>query len=182
MRTHKHITYNREFELLCMPTNKTGVAKIDRVKGIHLNYQRYWCNEFTDPALSGKKVPVRFDPDNAGYAFAYVHGRWIECISEFAAIFKNRSVKQIEFITKDFKAKNKLMGQKQDITAQSMAEFLRQASFSEETQRQMWRDQELRARAQLESPATVAAEEIPDIVDVDVIEVDNQELQVYGDF
>jgi hypothetical protein len=74
------------------------------------------------------------------------------------------------------------MGQKQDITAQSMAEFLRQASFSEETQRQMWRDQELQTRARLESPATVAAEEIPDIVDVDVIEVDNQELQVYGDF
>lgn len=184
MRNHKHITYNREFELLCMPTTKAGVAKIDRIKGIHLNYQRYWCNEFTAPALAGKKVPVRFDPDNAAHAYAYVHGCWVECISEFAAIFRNRSVKQIEFITKDFKAKSKLMGQKQEITAQSMAEFLRQASLSEETQRQIWRDQELQARAQLESPAAETVE-IPDISDAEIVDAEiviEDELQVYGDF
>lgn len=185
MRTHKHITYNREFELLCMPTSKTGLAKIDRVKGINLNYQNYWCNEFTDPALSGKKVPVRFDPDNATHAFVYILGRWVECISEFAAIFKNRSVKQIEFITKDLKAKNKLMGQKQDITAEAMAVFLRQASFSEETQRQIWRDQEHQARARLESPQTKEDERLSDIVDAEILDaeiVDDQDLQVYGDF
>ena len=179
MREHKHITYNRAFELLCMPTNKTGQAKVNRVKGITLNYQSYWCAKFSDPALSGKNVPVRFDPDNAAKAFVYINGAWVECISEYASIFKSRSVKQIEFITNDFKAQNKLMGKKQKLTALSMAEFLRQASFSENTQRQIWRDQEQHARSLSEWPVL---ENAPDreFIEIDVMDVQN--LQTYGDF
>jgi putative transposase len=179
MRSHKYITYNREFELLCMPTNKTGQAKVHRVQGIKLNYQSYWCKEFSDPALAGKQVPVRFDPDNAAKAFAYVNGSWIECISQYASIFKNRSVKQIEFITKDFKAQNKLMGKKQKMTALSMAQFLDKATLSENTQRQIWRDQEQLARASNESPVIENKFE-PDIIEIEVS--DGQRLQVYGDF
>jgi putative transposase len=180
MRSHKLIAYDRQFELLCMPTNKTGFVKIDRVKGFQLNYQRYWCHEFTDPALSGRQVPVRFDPDNAAHAFVYVNGRWVECMSEFAAMFKHRSVKQIELITQELKAKHKLMGKKQSMTAQVMAEFLRQASFSEETQRQIWRDQELLARANLSSPAIKDVQEVSEHSDIEISHV--QDLQIYEDF
>jgi hypothetical protein len=180
MRLHKHITYNRGFELLCMPTTKNGVAKIHRVQGIHLNYQNYWCNEFTDPTLAEKKVPVRYDPDNAAHAYAYINGQWIECISEFAAVFKNRSVKQIELITQNLKAKNMLMGKKQKLTAHTMATFLREASLSEELQRQIWRDQELLARANLESIPVHNIEQVSEIYDVDT--TNDQDLQVYKDF
>jgi putative transposase len=180
MREHKRFAYTREFELLCMPTNKTGEAKVNHVQGIHLNYQSYWCAEFNDPALSGKKVPVRFDPDNGARAFAYINGRWVECISEYASIFSNRSTKQIEFITKEFKEKNKLMGNKQKVTAFSMAEFLRTATLSENTQRQIWRDQELLARATQRSPAIQDTPHELEVVDIEM--TDDQDLQVYGDF
>ncbi|ACT47391.1 Mu transposase C-terminal domain-containing protein [Methylotenera mobilis] len=180
IRSHKHITYNHGFELLCMPTTKNGVAKIHRVQGIHLNYQSYWCKEFTDPALAGKKVPVRYNPDNAAYAYAYINGQWIECISEFVAIFKNRSVKQIELITQNLKAKNMLMSKKQKLTAHTIAAFLREASLSEELQRQIWRDQELLARANLESKPMQDVEQESDIYDMDT--TNDQDLQVYEDF
>jgi hypothetical protein len=163
-----------------MPTTKNGVAKIHRVQGIHLNYQSYWCKEFTDPALAGKKVPVRYNPDNAAYAYAYINGQWIECISEFAAIFKNRSVKQIELITQNLKAKNMLMSKKQKLTAHTIAAFLREASLSEELQRQIWRDQELLARANLESKPMQDVEQESDIYDMDT--TNDQDLQVYEDF
>ena len=179
MRTHKYITYNREFELLCMPTTKTGHAKVHSVKGIQLNYQLYWCKELSDPALSGKQVPVRFDPDNAAKAFSYINGAWVECISEYVSIFKNRSVKQIEFLTKEFKARNKLMGKKQKMTALSMAEFLSTAALSENTQRQIWRDQEQLARTLSELPV------IENEIEHNGIQVgvtDSQDLQTYGDF
>lgn len=181
MRAHKRFSYTREFELLCMPTNKTGQAKVCNVKGIHLNYQLYWCAEFKDPALSGKNIPVRYDPDNGARAFAYINSGWVECISEFASIYANRSVKQIEFITNDFKEKNKLMGKKQKLTSIAVAEFLRTASLSENTQRQIWRDQELRAR---EAAAPAFIGNTTQEVEIDEIDVtdDDLALEVYGEF
>lgn len=180
MRAHKHLAYTREFELLCLPSTKTGLAKVNPVKGIHLNYQSYWCPEFNDPSLSGKRVSVKFDPDNCAKAYAYVHGRWIECMGEFAVALSNRSVKQIELISNELKAKHKLMGKKQKVTAMAIAEFIREANITEHTQRQMWRDQEQYARAAFEQPQIAHSAAEIEVTDVDTD--DDETLEVYGDF
>ena len=72
------------------------------------------------------------------------------------------------------------MGNKQKVTAFSMAEFLRTATLSENTQRQIWRDQELLARATQRSPAIQDTPHELEVVDIEM--TDDQDLQVYGDF
>lgn len=145
MRAHKRISYTRDFELLCMPSTAKGTARIDPTRGIKVNYLRYWCPEFRDVALHCKSVPVRFSPDDASRAFAYVQGRWTECRSELAEVFSRRSVKEVELITKELHAQNRKTGRKGAITAQRIAEFLRSADFQEKAQHQHWRDQERHA-------------------------------------
>lgn len=181
MRNHKRISDSEGFRMLCLPSTKSKTARVNIIKGVQINYLFYWCDGFRDPSLQNKQVPVRFDPDDASKAFVYVNNSWIECRSELATIFARRSVKQVELISKELKARNKQMGRKQKITAGTIAHFLRTAEITARTQQQIWRDNEHMAAYPPASPLTAN-----DMVEVEVdgpmgIE-DDADLQVYGDF
>jgi putative transposase len=178
-RAHKRISYTKGFELLCMPSTPKGTARVDPVAGIKVNYRRYWCADFRDPALHRKSVPVRYHPQDASLAFAYVGGRWVECRSELAEVFARRSVKEIALITQEIRARDREMGRKGQVTAERIAQYLRDADGKEKVQRQQWRDQE-RRDAYDESP-------LPDNQHVDIASGGDSawgdiQPNVYGDF
>jgi putative transposase len=178
-RAHKRISYTKGFELMCMPSTSKGTAKVNPVSGIKVNYRWYWCAYFRDPALHRKSVPVRYDPQDASLAFAYVGGCWVECRSELAGVFARRSVKEITLITQEIRARDREMGRKGQVTAERIAEYLRDADGKEKVQRQQWHDQEHRDAHDVPQP--------PDAEHVDVTPAGDSawgdiQPNIYGDF
>lgn len=178
-RAHKRIPYTKDFELLCMPSTSKGTAKVDPVGGIKVNYRRYWCAEFRDHSLHRKSVPVRYDPQDASRAFAYIRGRWVECRSELAEVFARRSVKEIALITQEIRARDRKMGRNGQITSERIAQFLRDADGSEKVQRQQWRDQEQRDAYGEPEPSDVQDFDMPPAGGSGW---DDIQPSVYGDF
>ncbi len=90
-RNHKIIPYDDNFQILTLPTTSTGKAKVQSSMGIKINYIYYWANIFRDPEIEKTYVPIRYDPFDAGIAYAYVRGYWVKCTSQYFADFQGRS-------------------------------------------------------------------------------------------
>lgn len=80
-RPQRQITYDSDFIFATLPTTAKGTAKVDSVRGVRINYAWYWVETFARPNVTGTSVPVRFDPFDARHAYAFVNGRWLECMS-----------------------------------------------------------------------------------------------------
>jgi hypothetical protein len=48
-------------------------------------------NDFRDPEIEKSWVEIRYDPFDAGIAYAFVRGRWVECYGEHFAKFQGKS-------------------------------------------------------------------------------------------
>ncbi|GER89911.1 hypothetical protein KDW_40730 [Dictyobacter vulcani] len=81
-RAHTMIPYSEAFLIQTRPSTRTGVVKIHQSRGITVNGLQYWHECMRSPAVFGKSVPVRYEPYNMGFAYAYIDGQWIECIAE----------------------------------------------------------------------------------------------------
>ena len=55
-------------------------------RGVKINHIYYWCEAFRDPEVQGETVPVRYDPFDAGTAYAFVRKQWLQCHSEYYAV------------------------------------------------------------------------------------------------
>jgi hypothetical protein len=106
-------------------------------------------------------VPVRFDPFDAGLAYAFVGGRWVRGISEYHAAFTGRSEREIQLATAELRRRRQRHGQQLRITARALADFLVSLEAEEVLLEQRLRDAEARdirpllARSQ---PATATPE------------------------
>lgn len=143
-RLHKLIAYDEEFRLFTLPTTKRGRAKIQPSQGVKINYIYYWSDSFRHPEVEGARVPVRFDPWDAGRAFAFVRGRWMECISQHYAVFHNRSEREILIATEVLRQRHKTDRRKFDLTALSIARFLESVESEEALLSQRMADRESR--------------------------------------
>lgn len=132
-RKHTLIPYNTTLEILTMPTNKSGFAKVHNQKGIHLNYLDYWCKEFAPAKLHGESVPVRFDPDNITIAYAFVDGEWRQCISRNAYVFLQSSVSSVRAAAKELLERNSKHAKGRQVTARQVAEFMEKIAEREDT-------------------------------------------------
>ena len=65
--------------MMTLPTTTKGTALVNVGKGIKINRLHYWSSVFRDPAVERTSVPVRYDPYDAGTAFAYIGNRWVAC-------------------------------------------------------------------------------------------------------
>lgn len=74
-----------------LPTTSKGTAKIAPGRGVKIHNLYYWSDAFRAPDVEKQHVPVRYDPFDAGTAYAYVNKEWTECHSEYFAIFRGRS-------------------------------------------------------------------------------------------
>jgi putative transposase len=123
-RPHRIIPYDQDFYIHTLPTTRKGTAKVDINRGVKINYIYYWSNDFRQPEVANMQVPVRYDPFDAGSAYAFVHGRWAHCISEYYARLRGRSELEIKWATTELRARYQRHAQQLMITARHIADFL----------------------------------------------------------
>ncbi len=149
-REHTKILFDDVFRTVTLPTTRKGTARIMLNDGVKVNNIYYWSDEFRNPELVGRQVPVRYDPFNMGEAYAYVSGRWITGTSEYFWFFQGRTEREMLLAGSEIRRRDQLLNRNRTLTAKRLAEFissLEQEESSLRAQRillQRSRDGELR--------------------------------------
>lgn len=65
-------------------------------QGVRINHLYYWHPIFNDLNLQGQRVLVKYDLENLGSAWVYVHEQWVECFSKYHSIFRGLSKSQAQ--------------------------------------------------------------------------------------
>jgi putative transposase len=140
LRPNRQIAADETFRLLMLPTTKRGKAKVMAGRGVKVNYLYYWCDAFRQTAVIGTSVPVKYDPFDAGIAYAYVNGLWERCISERYAAFQGRSEREMMLATAILRQQMRLNRQQADINARSLSAFLASVEGQEALLEQQLKD------------------------------------------
>ncbi len=130
--------------MLTLPTTQKGSAKLRPGRGIKVNYLYYWSDAFLDPDAEGTQVPVRYDPFDAGVAYAFIRKRWVRCISEHHARFAGRSEREIQLASAELRRRQQRHNQQFRVTARQLADFLASVEGEEVVLEQRLRDAEAR--------------------------------------
>lgn len=141
-RRHMDIPYTEDFRIRTLPSTRKGTALVRVRTGIQLNYIRYWHDSFRDAGIDGTNVPVKYDPMDAAFVYAYVKKRWVQCISDYYAVFKNRTWKEVEAATAEVRKKHQLTRKSKDISTYKIAAFLKKAEECEAALEEKKRDAE----------------------------------------
>jgi transposase InsO family protein len=132
LREHRLIPYTAELAVWCLPSTTKETAKVDAVRGVKIGYIWYWTDRFRGPLTVGKRVPVRYDPDNASIAFVWLDNKeWVPCRSEYAATFDGLSEKEIQLATEELRGRLQRDGKRRPITASLIAEHLTSVRVTE---------------------------------------------------
>ena len=142
-RLHRMVAYNEEFLMLTLPTTARGTAKVMPSRGVKINHVYYWCEAFRQ--MEGEIVPVRYDPFDAGAAYAFVRKQWLQCHSECFATLKGRSEREIMLATSELLRRNRNHAASFNVTARRLAEFLESIEAEEVLLTQRLRDRESRS-------------------------------------
>ncbi len=156
-RLHRLILDDEDFRMFTLPTTTRGTARLQRRLGVKIHHVYYWAEAFLDPELERTTLPVRFDPFDAGIAYAFVQGRWVRCISEHYARLAGRSEREIQLATAELRRRNQRHAQQLTITARKLADFLVSVEAEEALLEQRLRDaavREVLARLQPNAGAT----------------------------
>lgn len=141
-RVHRLIPYDDDFLMLTRPSTAKGTAQVSPGKGVKINYIQYWSNAFRDPEVEKARVPVRYDPMDAGVAYAFVRGQWVQCISEHYAVFRGRSEREVKMATEELRRRHRLYTRRVEITGRKLADFLSSLEAEEVLLVQRLRDAE----------------------------------------
>jgi len=139
-RLHRLIPDDEDFRMLTLPSTRKGTAKLQPRLGVKINYLFYWSEAFLDPTVEGTQIPVRFDPFDAGLAYAFVRGRWVRCLSEYYATFAGCSEREIQLATVELRRRKQQHGQQLTLTARKLADFLASVEAEEVLLAQRLRD------------------------------------------
>lgn len=157
-RWHRLIPYDEAFLLLTLPTTEKGTAKVIPGRGVKINHLYYWSDSdaFRDPEVEGQSVPVRYDPFNAGIAYAFVRGKWEQCHSEYYPAFQGRSEQEVRLATKELLAMRRQHARERAVTSKGLADLMQSVEAQEPLLMQRRRDQEsLKIRGGVNGVASV---------------------------
>jgi transposase InsO family protein len=125
LRLQRLIQYDQNFMLCTMPSTTKGTATVYPGRGIKINHVYYWSDMFRDPELERRTVPVRYDPFDAGTAYAFCRNQWVECHSEYYTVLRGRSEREIIMATEEIHKRHRLhSSQRLNINARMLAVFL----------------------------------------------------------
>jgi putative transposase len=144
-RPQRRIAYDEDFRMCTLPTTDRGTAKVQPRLGVKIHYIHYWSDAFLDPQVERCDVPVRFDPFDAGSAYAFVKGHWVRCISEHYARFAGRSERELLQASAELRRRHQRHRQRLALTARQLADFLASVEAEEVLLEQRLRDAELKA-------------------------------------
>jgi len=145
-RTHKDIPYDDAFLKATFPTTRKGTAKVEPGVGVRMNYLDYWCEAMRDPTVEETQVKVRFDPFDVSVGFAYIDGRWRQCMTPYNEFF-GCSERELQLLTTELRQRNRLQYGKEhiEVTQKQLATFRRENTNIEAILRQQRHDRETRA-------------------------------------
>lgn len=141
-RFHRLIPFDDNFQMFTLPTTQRGTTLVQPNVGVQINYLYYWSDAFRDAEVERTRVPVRYDPFNAGIAYAFVKGHWVNCISEYYSRFKGRSEQEMKLATAELRQRQRQHTRRFTITARRLAEFLDSVEAEEVLLEQQLRDAE----------------------------------------
>ena len=143
--TRAHISYQEEtFRMMSMPPVRKGTAKVIPGRGVKVLNAYYMCDAFNDGKVANTQVHVRYDPYDKGYAYAFVHGKWTACRSEFFTVFSGRTHEEVRIATEELRHQNRLYHRNKSINAQELVRLLERAHEHEKILLQQLQDSELR--------------------------------------
>lgn len=160
-RTHRLIAYDREFLVHTLPTTGKGTAKVAPGRGIKIRNFYYWSDVFRAPDVEKQHVSVRYDPFDAGTAYAFVNKEWTECHSEYFSVFHGRSEKEIMLATQELRKLNQQHSAEFNVSSRKLAEFLQSVHAEEALLGQRLNDIESRSTKQ-NLTIVPKAERLPD--------------------
>lgn len=153
-RPTRVIAYDESFEIWCLPSTRTGLAKVIPRSGIKVNYLYYWTDEFRHAGVEGAKVRVKVDPFNVGIVYALVKGRWLRCVSDYHHFFNGRSLKEIKIATQELRKVKAGLAAGRLISAKRLLDFMSGPEEIERVKQQREKDTERQfAEAGAEAPA-----------------------------
>ena len=144
VRPSRTILYDHGFQLLTLPTTPKGHARVIPGRGVKIGCILYWCDAFRHPSVQGTAVPVRYDPFNAGLAYAYAQRVWRECRSEHLHAFRGRTERELQLASHELRRRLALVGRQQSLTSARLATFLESLEQEEEVLLQRLRAAEVR--------------------------------------
>jgi putative transposase len=159
LRLQRLIPYDEDFLMATLPTTAKGVAKVAVGRGVKVNHVYYWSDRFRNPAVEGTCVPVRYDPFDAGTAYAFVDRQWVRCYSEHHTIFQGKSEKEILLASHELRRRNRVCADGKATTARKLADFLQSVESEELLLEQRMRDRE--GQSSRRAPLKVATD-VPD--------------------
>jgi hypothetical protein len=199
-RPQRQITYDQEFLIWTLPTTPKGTAKVSPGRGVKLNHVLYWSDAFRDPAIERQRVEVRYDPFDAGIAYAYVDKRWVQCISEHYCTLRGKSERELMLATTELRRRAQNHADQFTITAKKLANFLASVEAEETLHAQRLQDCEAKSvlttiEGGLAKPnhrdmtsggaVDVAQQHAPDRLNPEIISgaaVTSDELRIYEEY
>lgn len=173
LRAHQRIADDESFRLATLPTTPRGQAKVEPNRGLKIHSLYYWSEAFRSRLVEGQTVPVRYDPFDAGVAYAFLPhpgpagaddptetGRWVRCLSEYYSRFKGRSEREIRLATAELRRQTGQQAGRFTVRARALATFLDSPIGQGTVEDQRARDAE--ARAMREAFSRLSAQAGPD--------------------
>jgi putative transposase len=144
-RPQRLIAYDQDFLIWTLPTTPKGTAKVSPGRGIKLNHLFYWSDALRDPVIEQQQVPVRYDPFDAGIAYAYVGKRWVQCISEHYSSLRGKSERELMLATTELRRRAQQHAGQFTVTAKKLADFLASVESEEALRAQRLQDREAKS-------------------------------------
>ena len=107
-----------------LPASPKGTAKIAPGRGVKINHIYCWSGSFQPPAVENQQVPIRYDPFDAGTAYAFIERRWVRCHSEYYIALHGHSEKELMIASNELRRRQQSHSQGLVITAKKLAGFL----------------------------------------------------------
>lgn len=145
-RIHKLIPYDDTFRMATFPTTRKGVALVQPGVGVRMNHLDYWCEAMRDATVERTQVKVRYDPFDVSVGYAYIDGKWRQCITPYNE-FAGCSERELQLLAEELRKRNRIQnGREQvELTQKQLAAFRRENTDVETVLRQQRHDRETRA-------------------------------------
>ena len=142
LRPQRAIAYDEDFLIFTLPTTAKGTAKVSPGRGIKINCIYYWSDVFRDPEVEQQQVAVRYDPFDAGTAYAFIGNYWVQCHSEHYTTFQGRSEKEVKLATQELHRRHQDHTRQFKAGGKKLADFLQSVEADEALLAQRLRDRD----------------------------------------
>ena len=153
-RIARHVALDDTLRVLLAQTVRGDTRRVDPVRGLVVDYLRYWHDDFQYGDVAGARVPVKLDMADCSVVFAYVRRRWITCrLADGDADLHGRSWKQMRMVVEELRARRRQGRAGRTVNAELIGRFLRETDLKGDLARQIARDAESRPMGPSPVPA-----------------------------